>query len=52
MTSVKKFYILVIRSQNSKLLPAEKLGNILVFDMESKRELVSLILADSFIKNN
>ena len=35
-----------------KLLPAEKLGNILAFDKESKTKLLSLISADSFIENN
>ena len=38
--------------KNRKLLPAEKFGNILAFEKESKRKLLSLILADSFIKNN
>ena len=35
-----------------KLLPAEKFGNIVAFDKESERKLLSLISADSFIKNN
>ena len=35
-----------------KLLPAEKFGNILAFNKESKTKLLSLISADSFIKNN
>ena len=38
--------------KNRKLLPAEKFGNILAFDKESKRKLLSLISADSFIKTN
>ena len=38
--------------KNRKLLPAEKFGNILTFDKESKRKLLSLISAGSFIKNN
>ena len=39
-------------SKNRKLLRAEKFGNILTFGKESKRKLLSLIPADSFIKNN
>ena len=35
-----------------KQLPAEKFGNILAFLKESKRELLSLISAVSFIKSN
>ena len=31
--------------KNRKLLPAEKLGNILAFDRESRRKLVSLTSA-------
>ena len=31
--------------KNRKLLPAEKFGNILTFDKESKRKLLSLISA-------
>ena len=38
--------------KNRKLLPAEKSGDILAFNKESKTKLLSLILADSFIKNN
>ena len=38
--------------KNRKLLPAEKFGNVLAFDKESKTKLLSLISADSFIKNN
>ena len=38
--------------KNGKLLPAEKFGNILGFDKESKTKLLSLISADIFIKNN
>ena len=38
--------------KNIKLLPAEKFGNILDFNKECKRKLVSLISADSFIKSN
>ena len=34
-----------------KFSPVEKFGNILAFDKESKRKLLSLILADSFFKN-
>ena len=37
--------------KSRKLLPAEKFGNILAFD-KYKRKLLSLISADSFIKNN
>ena len=36
--------------KNWKLLPAERYGNILTFDKESKRE--SVISADSFVKSN
>ena len=38
--------------KNRKLLPAEKLWNILAFDKESKRELLTLRSAHSFIGNN
>ena len=38
--------------KNKKLLPAEKFSNILAFDKESKRKLLLLISADSFIKDN
>ena len=38
--------------KNRKLLHAEKFENNFVFDKESKAKLLSLILADSFIKNN
>ena len=38
--------------KNIKLLPAEKFGNILAFEKESKRKPLSLIWVDSFIKNN
>ena len=40
--------------KNRKLLPVEKLENILAFDKESKTKLLSLtvISADSFIENN
>ena len=40
--------------KNRKLLPVEKLKNILAFDKESKTKLLSLtvISADSFIENN
>ena len=38
--------------KNRDLLPAEKFGKILTGDKESKRKLLSLISADSFIKNN
>ena len=38
--------------KNRKLLPAEKFGNVLAFDKESKTKLLSLISADSFIENN
>ena len=38
--------------KNRKLLAAEKFGNILAFDEESKRKLLSHISADIFIKNN
>ena len=34
-----------------KLLPPEKFGNVLAFYKESKRKLLSLLSADSFIKN-
>ena len=36
--------------KNIKLLPAEKFGNTLAFDKKSKRKLLSLISADSLIK--
>ena len=48
MTSVRKFYI--SKSVKNRK-PAEMLRNILTFDKESKRKLLSLMLADSFIKN-
>ena len=51
MLSVRKSYISK-SFKNRKLLPAEKFGNILVFNKESKTKLLSLISADSFIKNN
>ena len=35
-----------------KLLPAEKFGNVLAFDKESKTKPLPLILADSFNENN
>ena len=38
--------------KNRKLLPAEKFENILAFEKESKRNLLSLMSADAFIKNN
>ena len=47
MTSVRKSYC---SKYVKKLLPAERYGNILTFDKESKRE--SVISADSFVKNN
>ena len=34
--------------KNIKLLPAEKFGNTLVFDKESKRKLLSLISAEFY----
>ena len=37
---------------NRKLLPAEKFGNVLAFDKESKTKPLSLISTDSFIENN
>ena len=51
MTSVRNFY--VSKSvKNRKLLTAKKLGNFLDFNKESKTKLLSIISADSFIKNN
>ena len=50
MTSVRKSYIQNLL-KNRKLLPAGKLGNIFAFDKESKRKLLSLMSADSSIKN-
>ena len=38
--------------KNRKLLPDENFGNISAFDKESKKKLLSLISANSFIKNN
>ena len=38
--------------KDMKLLPTEKFWNILAFDKESKRKLLTLISADSFIRNN
>ena len=38
--------------KNKKQLPTEKFGNILAFLKESKREMLSLISAVSFIKSN
>ena len=38
--------------KNRKPLLTERLGNILLFEKESKRKLLSLISADNFIKNN
>ena len=38
--------------KNKNLLPAKKFRNVLAFDKQSYRKLVSLISADSFIKNN
>ena len=49
MASVRKSSI---SKSFKKLLPAEKFGNILAFNRESKTKLLSLISADSFIKNN
>ena len=37
--------------KNRTLVPPETFGNIFAFDKESKRKLLSLISADSFIKN-
>ena len=51
MISIGKSYISK-SAKNRKLLPAEKFGNILAFDKESKRKLLLLISVDSFIKNN
>ena len=49
--SVRKSYISK-SVKKKKLLAAEKFGNILAFDEESKRKLLSHISADIFIKNN
>ena len=49
MASVRKSSI---SKSFKKLLPAEKFGNILAFNRESKTKLLSLISVDSFIKNN
>ena len=38
--------------KNRKLLAGEKFGNILAFDKESKRNRLSHISADSYIKND
>ena len=38
--------------KNKNLLRAKKFRNVLAFDKQSYRKLVSLISADSFIKNN
>ena len=52
MTSVRKCCISK-SVKNRKLLPTEKFPNILAFDKESKRKLLSLISSrDSFLKNN
>ena len=51
MTYTKKCYISK-SVKKKKLSPAEKVGNILAFDKESKRRLVSLSSIDSFIKKN
>ena len=51
MTFVVKSYISNLL-KNRNLLPAEKFGNILAFGKESKRKLILLTLADSFIKND
>ena len=52
ITSVRKNLHLSKSFKNKKLLAAENVGNILAFDKESKRKLLSHISADSFIKNN
>ena len=52
MASVRKSYISKICQKKRKVLPSEKLGNILAFDKESKIKLLSLIATDSFIKYN
>ena len=52
ITSVRKNLHLSKSFKNRKLLAAENVGNILAFDKESKRKLLSHISADSFIKNN
>ena len=52
ITSVRKNLHLSKSFKNRKLLAAEHFGNILAFDKESKRKLLSHISADSFIKNN
>ena len=39
----------LFQARKLRLLPAEQLGNILVFDRESKRKLLSLISADSLM---
>ena len=51
MTSVRKITFQILL-KNRKLLSVETFGNILAFDKKSKRKLLSLISADSFIKNN
>ena len=51
MTSVRKITFQILL-KNRKLLSAETFGNIFAFDKKSKRKLLSLISADSFIKNN
>ena len=50
MTSVRKSYIFQYQLKNRKLLPTEKFGNILAFDKESKRKLLSLISAAVLLK--
>ena len=52
MTSLSENLTFQNLLKNRKLLPTQKIGNILGFDKESKRKLLSLILAGSFIKNN
>ena len=52
MTSLSENLTFENLLKNKTLLPAEKLGNILAFDKESKRKLLSVISADSFIEKN
>ena len=50
MKFVRKSYISKpVKKQKTK---SKKFGNILTFDKESRRKLLSLISAHSFIKNN
>ena len=43
ITSVRKSYISKSVKKNRRLLPDEKFGNILAFDKESRRKLLSRI---------